>query len=116
MGLYWQKSFIGQFQSVYFKNKSLYAANKMVPCLDNMDQRIADDTRNFTSDLFDSVFGSGGLLPVSTFVLVAGCCCSCHWSTGSPSARNRAGGVGREVCGCLVPFHQLFCWPMRIWG
>ena len=38
MGLYWQKSFIGQFQSVYFKNKTLYAANKMVPCLDNMDQ------------------------------------------------------------------------------
>jgi ABC-type uncharacterized transport system fused permease/ATPase subunit len=68
MGLYWQKSFIGQYQEVYFKNKTLYAANKMVPCLDNMDQRIADDTRNFTSSLFSVLFGTtsgtNGLLQV----------------------------------------------------
>ena len=58
VGLYWQKSLIGQYQEVYFKNKTLYAANKMVPCLDNMDQRIADDTRNFTQGLATFLFGS----------------------------------------------------------
>jgi ABC-type uncharacterized transport system fused permease/ATPase subunit len=58
IGLYWQKSFLGQFQDVYFKNKTLYAANKMVPSLDNMDQRIADDTRNFTQGMATFLFGS----------------------------------------------------------
>jgi ABC-type uncharacterized transport system fused permease/ATPase subunit len=58
MALYWQKSFIGQYQDVYFKNKTLYAANKMVPCLDNMDQRIADDTRNFTAGIMSFLFGT----------------------------------------------------------
>ncbi len=81
MGLYWQKRFVGQFHSVYFKNKTLYAANKMVPCLDNMDQRIADDTRNFTSDLFDSVFGGAASGESALSFIVAGCC-SCPWSTG----------------------------------
>jgi len=58
MALYWQKSFIGQYQDVYFKNKTLYAANKMVPCLDNVDQRIADDTRNFTAGIMAFLFGT----------------------------------------------------------
>jgi hypothetical protein len=55
-------------QDVYFSNKTLYAANKMVPSLDNMDQRIADDTRNSTTGLFALLFGDPngdpGMLPV----------------------------------------------------
>ena len=38
MGLYWQKQLVVEYQHVYFKNKTMYAANKMVPALDNMDQ------------------------------------------------------------------------------
>ncbi len=37
-GLYWQKQLVFEFQNAYFKNKTMYAANKMVPSLDNMDQ------------------------------------------------------------------------------
>jgi hypothetical protein len=94
VALYWQKSLIGQYQEVYFKNKTLYAANKMVPCLDNMDQRIADDTRNFTQGLatflFGSVNGTQGAMQVGgarhrTGCAVLGACG--HEAIGNPLLR-----------------------------
>ena len=38
IALYWQEHVVGGFHDAYFSSKSLYAANKMVPSLDNMDQ------------------------------------------------------------------------------
>ena len=38
VGLFWQKQLVVEFQDAYFNNKTMYAANKMVPSLDNMDQ------------------------------------------------------------------------------
>ena len=38
VGLYWQEQLVGEFHAVYFASKTMYAANKMVPSLDNMDQ------------------------------------------------------------------------------
>lgn len=59
--LYWQRSLVDQFHRVYFKSKVLYAASKMVPELDNVDQRIADDSRNFTQGLSTFMFGGNNL-------------------------------------------------------
>jgi hypothetical protein len=59
--LYWQRSLVDQFHRVYFKSKVLYAASKMVPELDNVDQRIADDSRNFTQGLSTCMFGGNNL-------------------------------------------------------
>jgi ABC-type uncharacterized transport system fused permease/ATPase subunit len=56
--LFWQRSLVQQLEAIYFNNKTLYAANRMVSTLDNMDQRITDDTRNFTQGMAAFVFGS----------------------------------------------------------
>lgn len=58
VALYWQKQLISDLQSVYFKSKVIYAANKMVPSLDNVDQRIADDTRWMTQNFSQIMFGN----------------------------------------------------------
>jgi ABC-type uncharacterized transport system fused permease/ATPase subunit len=59
VALYWQKQLIGDLQGDYFSSKVIYAANKMVPTLDNVDQRITDDTRLMTQAFFGLVFGNG---------------------------------------------------------
>ncbi len=43
VGLYWQKHLVAEFQDAYFQNRTMYAANKMVPALDNMDQVRSHD-------------------------------------------------------------------------
>jgi ABC-type uncharacterized transport system fused permease/ATPase subunit len=58
LALYWQKQMILEMEEVYFKGKTLYAANKMVPSLDNMDQRIADDSRNASQGVMQFLFGT----------------------------------------------------------
>lgn len=59
VALYWQKQLIGDLQDDYFSSKVIYAANKMVPTLDNVDQRITDDTRLMTQGFFGLMFGNG---------------------------------------------------------
>lgn len=69
VALYWQKQLIYDMQGTYFQSKVIYAANKMVPSLDNVDQRIADDTRQLSQRFFTLMFGGGattGAVPVCT--------------------------------------------------
>jgi ABC-type uncharacterized transport system fused permease/ATPase subunit len=61
LALYWQKQLVFEMENVYFKGKTLYAANKMVPSLDNMDQRIADDSRNASQGVMQFLFGTSFL-------------------------------------------------------
>ena len=59
VALFWQRQLIRDLHSAYFKSKVIYAANKMVPSLDNVDERITDDTRQLTQKFAALVFGSG---------------------------------------------------------
>jgi hypothetical protein len=73
VGLYWQKSFVGQFQEVYFTNKTMYAANKMVPSLDNMDQVCVA-----FGDSVPTVASAGCVRVLPPFVLPVSPVCSCY--------------------------------------
>jgi ABC-type uncharacterized transport system fused permease/ATPase subunit len=60
VGLYWQRYLLHDLQNTYFSGKTIYAANKMVPGMDNVDQRITDDTRMLTQGFFTLLYGYDG--------------------------------------------------------
>lgn len=54
LSLYWYKAVVKRAHLLYFNHKVLYGANNIAPELDNVDQRIAADARQFTT-LFGSI-------------------------------------------------------------
>jgi len=58
LSLYWFRALVERAHSLYFRPGVLYATNKLVPNLDNADQRIATDTRLLSEQFGGLVFGS----------------------------------------------------------
>jgi ABC-type uncharacterized transport system fused permease/ATPase subunit len=78
VGLYWQRYLLHDMQNTYFGGKTIYAANKMVPAMDNVDQRITDDTRMLTQGFFALLYGYDGRMYGAMQVrLAALCVCAC---------------------------------------
>jgi len=56
LGVMWYRSVVTRFHERYFKGRLLYAANNIVPGLDNVDQRIVMDTRTFITEFFGVLY------------------------------------------------------------
>eukprot|EP00944_MAST-04C_sp_MAST-4C-sp1_P008648 g8648.t1 len=76
VGLKWRHRLVGYFHDKYLKFNNVYTINHLKPDIDNVDQRIATDVKQFassmkSSDFMDNVFGYGGLLGTLINFIVA---------------------------------------------
>ncbi|HIK43563.1 MAG TPA: ABC transporter ATP-binding protein/permease [Leptolyngbyaceae cyanobacterium M65_K2018_010] len=68
LGLEWRRWLTGQFVGDYFRDRAFYAIQQFQPDLDNPDQRLAEDIRNFTQQsLALLLVGVSSVLQVMAF-------------------------------------------------
>ena len=76
VGLEWRRRLVNYLHAKYLKLTNVYAMNHLQTDVDNIDQRIATDVKQFaasmkSSDFMDNIFGYGGLLGTLINLIVA---------------------------------------------
>ena len=76
VGLEWRRMLVNYFHAKYLSVTNVYTMNHLKTDVDNIDQRIATDVKQFSSsmkssDFLDNIFGYGGLLGTLINLIVA---------------------------------------------
>ena len=70
IGLLWRKKLVNRFQQMYLNNENVYTINHLTSEVDNVDQRIAMDVKQFTEEMINHLFGYGGMLGAVAVLLL----------------------------------------------